>query len=234
MKFIAHRGASCEKQENTLASLTLASELGAFAVECDPRQAKDGIVLFHDHDLTRLTGDPIRVEDLTISELREKLAVKGLCLTSLDELLESYHGRASILLDFCFTPDDALLKRLRSTGLPLIMGVHAPDEAGRAAHYFPPERILAFMPKPSELPAFSEAGAGILRLWEHWEEVVRIPEIKESLPRPAEIFIMSYNPAIKHPLHSMDGSEASIRMLSAKGADGVLLNDIRMAVGLRI
>ena len=231
MKFIAHRGASCEKQEDTLEALHLASGLGAFAVECDPRKAKDGIVIFHDHDLTRLAGDPARVEDLTISEIRGKLAAKGLALTTLDELLENYRGRASILLDFCFAPDYALLGRLRATGLPLIMGVHAPDEARRAAKFFPPERILAFMPRPGELPAFSEAGAGILRFWEQWEEVGRIREIKASLPRPAEIFIMSCDPAIKHPLRCMDGSEDSLRRLAALGADGVLLNDIRMAVG---
>lgn len=234
MKFIAHRGASCEAQEDTLEALLLASGLGAFAVECDPRLAKDGIVIFHDHDLTRLAGDPARVEDLTIPELRDKLAAKGLSLTTLDDLLGNYRGRASILLDFCFSPDDEFFGRLRTTGLPLIMGVHAPDEARRAARFFPPEQILAFMPKASDLAAFSEAGAGILRLWEPWEEVGRIPEIKASLPRPSEIFIMSCDPAIRHPLRCMDGSEGSIRRLAALGADGVLLNDIRMAVATGI
>ncbi len=57
MKFIAHRGASKEKLENTIDSLILAAEMGAYAAECDIRKTSDGVfVLFHDTDLKRLTG----------------------------------------------------------------------------------------------------------------------------------------------------------------------------------
>ena len=57
MKLIAHRGASLERPENSLESLILASELGAYAVECDVRATADGeYVLFHDDNLARLGG----------------------------------------------------------------------------------------------------------------------------------------------------------------------------------
>ena len=49
MKWIAHRGASLEMPENTLASLRLGSALGAYAVECDVRRLADGeYVIYHD------------------------------------------------------------------------------------------------------------------------------------------------------------------------------------------
>ncbi len=41
MKFIAHRGASKEKLENTIDSLILAAEIGAYAAECDIRMATE-------------------------------------------------------------------------------------------------------------------------------------------------------------------------------------------------
>ena len=54
MKFVAHRGASIEAQENTLEALRLGARLGAYACECDIRVTKDkSYVLFHDSDLVR-------------------------------------------------------------------------------------------------------------------------------------------------------------------------------------
>ena len=74
MKLIAHRGASLERQENTLESLKLGAELGADAVECDPRMTADGIVvLFHDDDLRRLAGDRRKVNTLTLAEMKEAM-----------------------------------------------------------------------------------------------------------------------------------------------------------------
>ena len=49
MKWIAHRGASLEMPENTLASLRLGSALGAYAVECDVRRLADGEYVIYRH-----------------------------------------------------------------------------------------------------------------------------------------------------------------------------------------
>ena len=54
MKYIAHRGASLIRQENTVESLVCGAELGAYAVECDIRVTADGrYIIFHDPDLAR-------------------------------------------------------------------------------------------------------------------------------------------------------------------------------------
>ena len=54
---IAHRGASELAPENTVASFTLARELGADYVETDVQRTKDGVlIVFHDDDPERTTS----------------------------------------------------------------------------------------------------------------------------------------------------------------------------------
>ena len=68
---IAHRGASAERPENTLASFRLALEQGADALELDVRATADGeAVVMHDETLDRTTdlAGPVRAR--TLAELR--------------------------------------------------------------------------------------------------------------------------------------------------------------------
>lgn len=52
---IAHRGASADERENTLPAFERAIEAGADFVELDVQVSVDGVVVFHDLDLDRLT-----------------------------------------------------------------------------------------------------------------------------------------------------------------------------------
>lgn len=68
---IAHRGASHDAPENTLASFQLAWEQGADGVEGDFMLTADGqIVCFHDVDTTRLAGQAGVVKELTLAQLQ--------------------------------------------------------------------------------------------------------------------------------------------------------------------
>ena len=67
---IAHRGASADAPENTLAAFRLAIEQGADGLECDLRMSADGvIVISHDDSLTRTHSQPFRIADATVAEL---------------------------------------------------------------------------------------------------------------------------------------------------------------------
>lgn len=67
----AHRGASRERPENTLAAFARALELGADALETDAHLTRDGVVvLAHDTDARRTTGVPARWADLDLAEVR--------------------------------------------------------------------------------------------------------------------------------------------------------------------
>lgn len=70
-EIIAHRGASHDAPENTLASLKLGWEQGADACELDVYLSKDGqAVLLHDKTTKRTTGVDRPVVEQTLAELR--------------------------------------------------------------------------------------------------------------------------------------------------------------------
>jgi len=68
---LAHRGASAEAPENTLAAFNLALQQGADGVELDVRLSADGVpVVIHDVRLERTTNGAGRVDALGARELR--------------------------------------------------------------------------------------------------------------------------------------------------------------------
>jgi glycerophosphoryl diester phosphodiesterase len=91
---VAHRGGSALAPENTLAAFDRAAALGADAIETDVRLSRDGVVMvFHDEDTARLTGEPGTIEARTVAEV-----------STLDAA-------------FSFTPDTGRTFPLRGTGL---------------------------------------------------------------------------------------------------------------------
>lgn len=70
IEIVAHRGASIEAPENTLASVELAWQIGADAVEIDVQLSRNGhLAVIHDATLARTTGIDSKVRDLDMSEL---------------------------------------------------------------------------------------------------------------------------------------------------------------------
>jgi glycerophosphoryl diester phosphodiesterase len=68
----AHRGASHEAPENTLAAFLLAAELGADGIELDVQLSKDGeVVVIHDFALETTTDGHGPVQDRTLADLKE-------------------------------------------------------------------------------------------------------------------------------------------------------------------
>ncbi len=71
-EIIAHRGASADAPENTIAAFRKAVELGADYIEIDLRQSKDGeLIVIHDGSVDRTTNGNGDVDELTFSELRK-------------------------------------------------------------------------------------------------------------------------------------------------------------------
>lgn len=67
---LAHRGFSDGGVENTIGGLEAAAAAGADLVEMDVMETADNrFVVMHDADLSRLTGEKLRVADLTLEEL---------------------------------------------------------------------------------------------------------------------------------------------------------------------
>jgi glycerophosphoryl diester phosphodiesterase len=72
LEIIAHRGASWDSPENTVAAVLLAWQQGADAVEADFRLTGDGqIVATHDDSTLRIAGVDFRVHERSLVELRD-------------------------------------------------------------------------------------------------------------------------------------------------------------------
>jgi glycerophosphoryl diester phosphodiesterase len=67
----AHRGHARAAPENTLSALRKAMESGADYAEIDVHLTADGkLVLLHDRDLLRVAGDPRRLSEVTLAEVK--------------------------------------------------------------------------------------------------------------------------------------------------------------------
>ncbi|HUR58514.1 MAG TPA: glycerophosphodiester phosphodiesterase [Opitutaceae bacterium] len=95
MEIIAHRGASHDAPENTLAAARLAWEQGADALECDVHLTRDGrLAVIHDEGTRRVAARSIEVAAASLADL-QKLDVgswkaprfAGEKIPSLDQLL---------------------------------------------------------------------------------------------------------------------------------------------------
>src|SRR2546423_6893897 len=83
----AHRGDSTHQPENTMAAFEAARAASADGIELDVRfDGEENVVVFHDSELERLTGQPGRIEDLSAAE-RAKLRVEGEPVPLLAEVL---------------------------------------------------------------------------------------------------------------------------------------------------
>jgi glycerophosphoryl diester phosphodiesterase len=103
----AHRGASAVAPENTLAAFEAAIGAGADAIELDVRLSGDGaVVVFHDSDLLRMAGDPRKVVETSLAELRNldvgrgfDPAFAGQRIATLAEALALIDRRAFTLIE---------------------------------------------------------------------------------------------------------------------------------------
>lgn len=126
---MGHRGVRVDRglawpPENTLAAIEEAKRLGADAVEIDVRPCASGeIVVFHDPDLKRMTGDIRQVAELSLRELRGLQAGGGARTEPIPTLVE-------------------VLQRCRELGLGLNVEIKH-DVPGRVATARAVGRILA-------------------------------------------------------------------------------------------
>jgi glycerophosphoryl diester phosphodiesterase len=93
-RVLAHRGlvapGETDVVENSFAAVAAAHAAGAVYVESDCHVTADGtVVLFHDEDLTRVTGDPRRLSEVPLRELEDLMAPRG-GLVTLAQALSSF------------------------------------------------------------------------------------------------------------------------------------------------
>ncbi|HLB38901.1 MAG TPA: glycerophosphodiester phosphodiesterase [Actinomycetota bacterium] len=108
---VAHRGASAEEAENTLAAFEQAVEVGAGAVEFDVRMTADGhAVVMHDPDVDRTTEGAGLVRSMTLAEI-ERLRIRtsdggAAGVPTLDAALALLSGRAAVDIEIKNIPGE--------------------------------------------------------------------------------------------------------------------------------
>lgn len=149
---VAHRGASAELPENTLAAFDLAVRRGADAVEFDVRLTADGEpVVLHDPDLSRTTDREGPVCTLTLDQVRRARIDGEHQVPTLIEALALLSGRAAVDIELKnipgepdFTSDgeplvEATLSVLEASGFvgPVLLSSFNPASIGRARRTAP-------------------------------------------------------------------------------------------------
>ena len=124
---IAHRGASHDAPENTIAAFNLAWQQGADGIEGDFYLTKDGgIACIHDDTTKRTAGQTMRVAETTLAELRQ-LDVgswkgdrwDGARIPTIDEVLATVPEKGKVYIEIKCGPEilPALKKALAKSKL---------------------------------------------------------------------------------------------------------------------
>lgn len=152
---VAHRGASLDAPENTLAAFVLAWMQGADAIEADFHLTKDGhIVCIHDDDTNRTTNRGMSVMRSTLSALKALDAGswfspqwKNQAIPTLEEVLNNLPPGKKLFVDI--KADRRILKPLakilsQSKDYQKTVVLMAFDEtvAGEAHEVFPDHKVL--------------------------------------------------------------------------------------------
>lgn len=188
-QIIAHRGASAEAPENTLAALRRAIEVGATAAEVDVRTTKDGqLILSHDATVDRATSGQGKIGDLTLAELKQLDAGSKLFpsyrnerLATLSEAVQACRGKIDVLLDLKESGQEyaervAAVIRRDGDEARTIVGVRSVEQAEQFRQLLPKARQLGLMAKPEEVKAYATAGVEMIRLWPKWLTDASLPQ----------------------------------------------------------
>ena len=118
---IAHRGdwtTGPERAENSLAAFDSAVKR-QLAIELDVQLTVDGaVVVFHDEDLERMTGEPGRVTDMTLAEIQQRHLLGGTeAPPTLSQVLSLVAGRVPVFIEIKKQPqvgplEDAVAQEL--------------------------------------------------------------------------------------------------------------------------
>jgi glycerophosphoryl diester phosphodiesterase len=167
---VAHRGASADAPENTLAAFSLAMTHGAQLVECDVHLSTDGVpVVIHDETLDRTTDGTGPVSALTLSQLKALDAggwkgarFSGERIPTLDETLALCAGRARVFVELKRGGGpslvDAALASIARAGCDVAVISFGPNEVGGVAQARP-DLPLGFLVGKTHLDAHGVARA---------------------------------------------------------------------------
>lgn len=238
---IAHRGGAALAPENTLPAFDRAAALGAACLELDVRRTSDGtVVVFHDGDTARITGQGGAVEACTAEELRRLDAGfaftpdagrtfpfrgQGVRIPALAELLTRHPGMRLNIDAKGREPElaEALVAELRGAGATARACIGSEDdEQGMRLRSLLPE-ACHFLPAGAARRHLLAAATGLFGSrcpggWDCAELPHRARGLTVTGPRVVRHF---HRLGMKVFVWTVD-DEAEMRQLLAAGVDGIM------------
>jgi glycerophosphoryl diester phosphodiesterase len=116
---VAHRGAAGAAPENTMAAVRRAIEDGTDWVEIDVQETADGeVIVVHDSDFMKLAGEPLKVWDGTLEQIRAidvgswfSPVFSAERVPTLAEVLAAAKGRSRVVIELKYYGHDVALER---------------------------------------------------------------------------------------------------------------------------
>lgn len=169
---LGHRGYRSKFPENTMLAFAKAYEFSADGIECDVQKTKDGeYIIFHDDELSRITGRMGKVADTTLKVISNLDAGKGERIPGISDFLDSLPADKFINIELkeeTLTPADSekILRMLEDRGLK--------------------DNILVSSFLHPLLPVFKQAGfkSGLLFEDEHFDSGILKPAFEVLKHRP--------------------------------------------------
>ena len=229
MIVIAHRGGDRVYPENSVQAVKHAFQIGADVAEIDSQLSKDNVpIVIHDDNLKRLFSIDKKVNELNSEELL--VLTHGIQntvpLVTLESMLRS--SKNFPLLVHIKEQHEGIfptLETIERCGLCLevIVGVMSLDALRLVKRRNPNIRTLGFLPSPDAISDFIATGVEIIRLWDDWITKDRI-DLVHSYGKPVWVMTGVSRKNV--------GETSAKRLLELKalGADGVLANDVELAV----
>jgi len=188
-----HRGAGFLAPENTMASFSLAEDIGVDTIELDVHLTADGaLAVMHDQDVSRTTTGEGRIGEMRLSEVCQldagskfSQAYSGEGVPILPEVLNWAHGRIPLLIEIKGVPEPApgieaaVVKAVQEAGMSDQVLVKSFFHASvKKVREMAPEIATGILLASAPVDAVRiarEAGADSLRnLWFYWTaEAVR-------------------------------------------------------------
>lgn len=221
----AHRGASAELPENTLAAFRAALDHGADGFELDVALSADGVaVVLHDDTVDRTTDGVGPVTALTAADLRALDAGRGEHVPTLDEVLALAAGRAEVNVEIK-DPEAAAAVATVVKGHPDLTFFVSSFRWGALAEMRALDgsvRLYPLVASVSELDAalaFAvEVGAAGLSVWENGLTAAHVDRIHAA---GLQVFVWTVN----DPVRAAE--------LIAVGADALCTDDPAALLALR-
>jgi glycerophosphoryl diester phosphodiesterase len=229
---IAHRGASADAPENSLAAFRLANEQGADGVELDVMRCATGeVVVFHDDDLQRFAGRPTLVRDMPFDCLREIDLGGGERIPLLSEVLAALDG---MLVNVELKTAPTWGWRFEDDGLAQVV-------ASLLREHRMVDRALVSSFDPLLLSRFRRAAPDVATalLFAHdqalpYRRAWAAPFIRPRALHPESLLVDAQRIAHRHArqyavnVWTVD-DPAEIRRLAAWGVDGIITNRPKIA-----